>query len=160
MKYLLILFFTPYATALLAEGPEKNCRHDKNTFRCVSYIKNYDGDTITFKIPNVHPLFGNNIAIRVSGVDTPELRTKNKCEKKLGYQAKEVVENALRNAKHIELRNVKRGKYFRIVADVIADGKNVSDLLLQRKFAYRYDGGTKQKIDWCKNSNLRKPASD
>lgn len=43
------------------------------------YVRNYDGDTITFNLPNLHPIIGNKIAIRVNGVDTPEIR--GKCDK-------------------------------------------------------------------------------
>jgi len=41
-----------------------------------------------------------------------------------------------------------RGKYFRIVGRLLADGVNISDLLIQRHLAVLYDGGTKGK-DWC-----------
>ena len=52
-----------------------SCAHDEKNFRCVKYVKNYDADTVTFDVPNVHPLLGKKINIRVDGVDTPELRT-------------------------------------------------------------------------------------
>ena len=55
----------------------------------------------------------------------------------------------VQEAKNIELHNIKRGKYFRIVADVIVDGKSVKDELIKSKLAYPYKGGTKKKIDWC-----------
>ncbi len=42
-----------------------------------------------------------------------------------------------------------RGKYFRIVGSLIADGVDVSELLIERQLAVLYDGGTKAK-DWCK----------
>jgi len=41
-----------------------------------------------------------------------------------------------------------RGKYFRIVGRLIADGVDISDLLIQKQLAVPYDGGTKVK-DWC-----------
>jgi len=41
-----------------------------------------------------------------------------------------------------------RGKYFRIVGRLIADGVDISDLLIERHLAVPYDGGTKMK-DWC-----------
>jgi len=41
-----------------------------------------------------------------------------------------------------------RGKYFRIVGRLIADGVDISDLLIQKNLAVLYDGGTKVK-DWC-----------
>ncbi len=41
-----------------------------------------------------------------------------------------------------------RGKYFRIVGRLIADGVDISELLLQEGLAVTYDGDTKTK-DWC-----------
>ena len=34
----------------------------------------YDGDTFKIDLPNMHPLFGKEIAIRLFGVDTPEIK--------------------------------------------------------------------------------------
>ena len=42
-----------------------------------------------------------------------------------------------------------RGKYFRIVADVYGDGRNLTKLLIRSGHAVKYDGGKKSK-DWCK----------
>ena len=99
---------------------------NENNFRCVKYIKNYDGDTITFNISGLHSLIGKKIKIRLSGVDTPEINTKDKCEKEKGQTAKRLVENLFKNSKRIDLENVKRGKYFRMVADIIIDGKSLT----------------------------------
>jgi len=41
-----------------------------------------------------------------------------------------------------------RGKYFRIVGRLKADGVDISELLLQEGLAVAYDGDTKTK-DWC-----------
>lgn len=132
-----------------------SCVHLNDRFNCVEYVKNYDADTITFNIPGVHSIIGEKINIRVSGVDTPEIRTKNSCEKKLAKFAKKEVEKVLKGAKRIDLANIKRGKYFRIVADVIIDGKSLTEFLIKSKYAYIYDGGKKKSQDWCK----RLPAS-
>ena len=56
----------------------------------------------------------------------------------------------LTNAKTIDLLNVERGKYFRLVASVRIDGIDLSNLLLREGFAVEYDGGTKTK-DGCAN---------
>lgn len=148
MKYCLFLaLFMPY---LIWAG--ESCSHDSKNFRCVKYIKNYDADTVTFNIPSVHPLIGDKINIRVLGVDTPEIRTKNKCEKEKARNAKRLVKNLLKNAKRIDLTNVSRGKYFRVVADVIIDGKSLSYYLLKNGLAVAYDGGKKKAVNWCQKS--------
>lgn len=109
----------------------------------------YDGDTFRANIKGLHSLIGERIGIRVAGIDTPEMRGKCKAEKALAQKAKQQTVSILRAAKNIELRNVKRGKYFRIVADVYADGKNLTSELIKRGLGVPYHGGTKAK-NWCK----------
>jgi endonuclease YncB( thermonuclease family) len=117
-------------------------------FKNVKYISNYDGDTIRVNIPYVHPLLGNNISIRVNGIDTPEIKGKCLKEKTLAKEAKNVVRDKLVTADSINLVHTKRGKYFRIVADVIVDGCSLSEMLINKGLAVPYDGGTKTH-NWC-----------
>ena len=107
----------------------------------------YDGDTFRANLKGVPPIIGNRMSIRLSGVDTPEIRGKCDREKKLALQAKQFTVAFLRNAKFIQLIHIKRGKYFRIVAEVDADGQNLSDALVKAGLAVPYDGGTK--TNWC-----------
>lgn len=131
---------------------DKNlCSHDEKNFRCVRYIRNYDGDTVTVEIPGVHPLLGQNISVRVAGIDTPEKNGKKPCEKERAAEAQRLVQNLLTNATLIELRNVGRDKYFRVLAEVWADGKSIGDLLIEKDLAYPYAGGQKPvSISWCR----------
>ena len=78
------------------------------------------------------------------------MRTKDRCEKEKAKKAQKFVENLLKGAKRIDLKNISRGKYFRIVADVIADGVNVKQALIDKKLGVPYDGGKKKNINWCK----------
>ena len=89
------------------------------------------------------------LSIRINGIDTPELRTKNQCEKQAALKAKKIVKDLLAESKKVSLQNCIRGKYFRLVCDVIADRKSVSKVLIKAKLAYKYDGGTKRQINWC-----------
>lgn len=107
----------------------------------------YDGDTFRVDIAGYPAVIGNNIPIRINGVDTPEIRGKCDSEKLLARQAKQFTVNALRNAKRVELKNIQRGKYFRLVADVYVDGVNLGNSLLKQKLAYEYHAGTKK--SWC-----------
>ena len=109
----------------------------------------YDGDTFRANIPNYPSIVGENIGIRINGIDTPEIRGKCDSEIALAKDAQRFAEKTLRSAKVVELRNLQRGKYFRIVADVYADGVNVGDALVNESLAVVYDGGKKVK-DWCK----------
>ncbi len=120
----------------------------------VIYLGNYDGDTIRFDIPSVHPLIGRNVPVRVRGMDTPEIRGKCPAEKRLAKQAKNLVRRILEAAGRITLKKTGRGKYFRIVAYVEADGVDgvdgvdVGEVLLKEGLAVLYQGGRKVN-EWC-----------
>ena len=130
--------------------PEQpKCVHTDTVLKCAKVIKVYDGDTITVNVPGVHPLLGAKIGIRVNGYDTAEIKGKTKCEKDMAKEAQEFVSAALMD-KEVELYNIERGKYFRIVADVYVDGRNLKDVLLEKGLAYAYAGETKAKVNWCK----------
>lgn len=109
----------------------------------------YDGDTFRVNINSYPDIVGKKMSIRVNGIDTPEMRGKCKKEKDLARQAKQLTVSTLRSAKVIELRNMQRGKYFRIVADVYTDDESLAKKLIDANLAVKYDGGTKTK-DWCK----------
>ena len=59
-----------------------------------------------------------------------------------------MVADILKDAEQIVLRNMERGKYFRIAADVIVDGESLGDMLIEAGMAVRYDGG-KKTHKWC-----------
>jgi len=122
---------------------------DYGSYYGPEYISNYDGDTIKFNLSQFHNIIGKNINVRVAGVDTPEIRGKCQKEKDLAKIAKRFVASKLKDAAEIELLNMQRGKYFRIVADVMVNGKNLADILIEEGLAVKYDGGTKT-FDWCK----------
>ena len=54
-------------------------------------ISVYDGDTFRVNIDSLPPIVGKNIAIRVNGVDTPEIRGKCQYEKNLALEARDFV---------------------------------------------------------------------
>ena len=110
-------------------------------------ISVYDGDTFRVDIDSLPPIVGKNIPIRLNGVDTPEIRGKCKYEKDLAIKARDFVRNKLANAKEIKLNNLQRGKYFRVVANVMVDGVSLEQELLENKLAYKYTGG--KKSSWC-----------
>lgn len=109
----------------------------------------YDGDTFRVIIDGWPGLLGDNIGVRVNGIDTPEIRGKCDQEKQLAIEARELTKATLSSAHSVTLKNMSRGKYFRIVADVYADDKNLTEVLIAAGLGVAYDGGTKIK-DWCK----------
>jgi len=110
-------------------------------------ISVYDGDTFRVDIDSLSPIVGENIPIRLNGVDTPEIRGRCQYEKDLALKARDFVRNKLANAKEIKLTKVQRGKYFRVVADVMIDGVSLEQELLDNELAYKYTGG--KKSSWC-----------
>jgi micrococcal nuclease len=87
------------------------------------------------------------MSIRINGIDTPELRGKCAKDKQLARKAKQFTVEHLRAAKSITLKNIKRGKYFRLIADVYIDGISLGDLLIRHEHAVKYIGKTKKQ--WC-----------
>jgi endonuclease YncB( thermonuclease family) len=126
-----------------------SCQHSATTFNCVHVVEVYDGDSIFVDIDGVHPLLGKRIGIRFAEIDAPELHSKDLCERSKALEAKLVVEKFVRNAVQIDITDVKRDKNFRILGKVLAEGKSISEELLNLNLAYRYDGKTKPPTDWC-----------
>lgn len=117
-------------------------------------VKVYDGDTLFVNIAGVHPVFGKRIGVRISNVDTPEMRSKCKAEaaqdreRAMAADARQVLINMIQPNSTVVLSKVKRDKFFRINAVVIVDGVSVADVLHRTGLAVPYDGG--RKVSWCK----------
>ena len=111
-------------------------------------IKVYDGDTITIIYENESDKKVYKGSVRLRGIDTPELRTKNKNEKEIALEAKkEMVELVYK--KYIKLKNIDYDKYGRILADIYVKNINISEYMVNKRFAVKYDGGTKNiPTDW------------
>ncbi|PWM79050.1 MAG: nuclease, partial [Lentisphaerae bacterium] len=86
-------------------------------------LKVIDGDTFRCDIDEHSAIAGKNISIRLRGINTPELRSRNKEERRSAQLEKQRLSDLLHNARVIELRNIGRDKYFRIDADVYIDGE-------------------------------------
>ena len=127
----------------------------------VDYVRNYDGDTVTVNIIDLQDIdmdqtfaaLWKKIGIRVNGIDTPEMRGKCLEEKALAKEAKYLVRDLLKDAEYVSIRDISRGKYFRLVADIIVnpgtpDELNIKDALLEAGLAVPYDGGRKTH-SWC-----------
>ena len=110
-------------------------------------ISIYDGDTLRVNIDSFPDIIGKNIRIRIKGIDAPEIKGKCQTEIDLAIMARDYLRNAINQSSQIELRNIERGKYFRIVGELYIDGQNISNNLIKRKLAYYYNGGKKN--SWC-----------
>jgi len=139
-----------YVAAFIMSGSNVQ-PENYGSFPNVEYVRNYDGDTVTVNIDGVHDIIGKEIPIRLKGIDTPEINGNCPEEISLAQTAKEFVTNHLNNATVINLNNIDRDKYFRILADMEYDGVNLASVLLNNGYAVEYSGGTK--INWCEYLN-------
>lgn len=111
-----------------------------------------DGDTVEFKAPFLIEELGTTLKLRVLGVDTPEKGKAAKCDKEeqMSLRAKLFTEQQISNGKKIQIEIKKWDKYGgRVLGDVLIDGKSLSKMLIDSKYAVAYNGkGAKN--DWCK----------
>jgi micrococcal nuclease len=122
---------------------------DPYIYRIRSIHKVVDGDTIDADID-----LGFDISltkrIRLAGVDTPESRTKDEYEKKLGLESKEWLKKRCENAKDILIKTElpdSTEKYGRIIGHLYINGEETSlnTQMIAEGYALAYDGGTKDK---------------
>ena len=122
---------------------------DPYIYRIRSIHKVVDGDTIDADID-----LGFDISltkrIRLAGVDTPESRTKDEYEKKLGLESKEWLKKRCENAKDILIKTElpdSTEKYGRIIGHLYINGEETSlnNQMIAEGYAWNYDGGTKDK---------------
>lgn len=113
-------------------------------------ISVYDCDTITvaFKFDNLTDNNTYKVSVRLNGIDSPEIKSKNSDEKKCAIKARDYLTQLLLN-KEIELKDVSYDKYGRILAEVYLDEQHINKKILDDKMAVKYDGGTKVKnFNW------------
>ena len=103
--------------------------HKYDNAKVSKLLRVYDGDTFVANIQDYPDLIGKEIRIRLKDYNAPEIKNASNAEIKLGLEAKSHLSKLLTSAKTIELRNIKRGKYFRIVANVYINGKLLKPLL-------------------------------
>lgn len=110
-------------------------------------IKVYDGDTITVAAVLPYPESPiYRFAVRLNGIDTPEMNTTNSTEKAVAIKAMKAL-SGLIMGKWVALENTDTDKYGRVLADVWCDGVHVNQWMIKQRYAVAYDGGTKHVPD-------------
>ena len=105
-----------------------------------------DGDTFKARI-EVWPGVEVVTAVRLRGIDTPEIKGKCQAEKDRAIAARELLRQLLA-AGRVELREVELDKYAgRVDATVLVEGIPVAEALINERLARRYTGGARQ--GWC-----------
>ena len=116
----------------------------------VTSISFYDGDTATIAIDLGFGIKITKQKIRILGIDTPELRTKNPLEKAAGYLARNKAEEfcslAIDTITFLSLE-WERGKYGRLLGDFQNSvGEKLTDYLVESRLAVPYGGGSRDKL--------------
>lgn len=114
----------------------------------VEVVRVYDGDTFFVDIPSLHPIIGVDMGIRLRGANTPEIRGRCDAERALAIVARDFVRMLIEDAERVDLIEIERGKFFRIVATVLIDGVDLAELLIEAALAVP-DDGSGQRGDWC-----------
>ena len=122
-------------------------------FRVTEINRVVDGDTIDVTIDLGFDLYKKE-RVRIAGVDTPEKRTRDLEEKALGIDAthwmKQQLEEAINGESELTIRTELKGgmgKYGRLLGWLYVGDDDVSlnEQMIDRGYAWAYDGGTKQK---------------
>jgi len=117
-----------------------------------------DGDTVDIDIDLGFGVWLHKERVRIYGIDTPESRTRDKVEKRFGLLAKEFVKQFVKGSSII-LRTQKydaKGKFGRILGDIIVDDKSLSETMIQEYHAVAYHGQSKEDIREAHLANRRK----
>lgn len=122
---------------------------DPYVYRVRQVHKVVDGDTIDVSID-----LGFDISltkrVRLAGIDTPESRTRDLYEKKLGLESKEWLKHELEDSKNIIIKTElpdSTEKYGRILGWLYINDQpsSLNEQMIQLGYAWSYLGDTKVK---------------
>ena len=88
--------------------------------------------------------------VRLYGIDTPESRTRNKDEKVRGKMAGAFLKDAVDNGSKVVIETKlkdSRGKYGRVLGNVVVDGININEALIKNFLAVAYFGQSKDEVE-------------
>jgi len=117
-----------------------NYKYKAEIIRCV------DGDTVDVWV-DVGFDMRIKQRLRLYGIDTPETRTRDPVEKKVGLMAKARVQELLEVGKSYTIWTVEKGKFGRYLARIYLEEDNcVNDMLIAEDLAVAYAGQSKTDI--------------
>lgn len=115
------------------------------TYKVKEIVRVVDGDTVDILVDLGFGLTKKE-RVRVAGIDTPESRTRDLYEKKLGKEAAAYLTEQLEDG-NIIIKTEKDGKYGRMLGWLYKEGQTISiqEDMINRGYGWAYDGGTKEK---------------
>ena len=121
----------------------------------VRIVRILDGDTVDVDIDLGFGIWMAGERIRIFGIDTPEVRTRDNIEKTFGFAAKDRVEDLLEENAILVSIEYERGKFGRILGDfILEDGRKLSTVLLEEGHALPY-GSQANEISQQERSDLQ-----
>jgi len=115
-------------------------------------VKVYDGDTITIAVKLYNDIY--RFSVRLNGIDTPEMKSKNENVKLRAQRAKTAMHNLVMG-KIVYLKNVDYDKYGRILADIYVGNIHVNQYMIDNGHAIHYNGGHKADHEiWFSSNDL------
>ena len=152
VRYILSILILLLAIPLTAKN---------NDITNVKVTSVYDGDTFKVMLPCTLPVVCDYISVRVRGVDAPEFKTKDSCEKKKAKEAKLFTREFLKKGS-VTLRNCGKDKYFRLLCSVFVvneekqEESSLATALLNANLAVPYEGQKKLAYNWCGTKPVQK----
>lgn len=137
-------------TATPASGPRFRLPGlpDRPDYTGVVFHRCENGDTCIITLPGVQPIFGNQVPLHLAGIKAPRLHGQCARETLLEQEARELLTTILRQARSIELYATTRPDSFEIVGRLVADGTDLSQLLIDRGLALPLDADMDHQL-WC-----------
>ena len=108
-------------------------------------VRVVDGDSL---IVQVGLWFGQSVIehVRIAGIDAPEMKGRCPIEIEAARAARQYLAGLVGGGV-VELRDVRREKYGRALARVVAGGVDISSRMIEAGHARSYGGG--RRLSWC-----------
>lgn len=110
-----------------------------------------DGDSLVVDIDLGFDIHIKDVHIRVIGIDTPEIRTRDRYEKFHGLHAKAYLETLIPEGSKQILRSKDYNptdKFGRVLGDIVmSTGEEISQKMVDSLYAVRYYGQSKDDIE-------------
>jgi len=117
-----------------------------------------DGDTVDVVLNLGFDIMYKS-RVRLYGIDTPESRTRNLDEKARGKMAGAFLKNKIDSGEKVVIQTKlkdSRGKFGRVLGNIIVDGININQLMIDNHHAAAYFGQSKNAIEAVHDTNRTK----
>ncbi|MCF7956689.1 MAG: thermonuclease family protein [Phycisphaerae bacterium] len=118
-------------------------KRDMKNYGTAIVSKVYDGEEVySFRcdVKGWPAIIGEDVPVRIAGLELPYIVAEQPAPNQFfERQTIRFLNDFLKDAKTMELKNIRRGKDFCLVADVIADSNSVAEALIEKGFAKKAD---------------------